>query len=259
MNKPMANKGPQSARTGGKDFGEVRSGTIRSVAVEMSDRIYSGRYKNGQRLPAERHLSGELHVSRTTLRQSMDLLENAGMIVRRAGSGTFVSYTPQVEDTPKRQAADTAEISIDILDTAEQTSPLELNVVRSVVEPEIVRLAVINMSARDMAKLGAIIDRMEKVTTSAADFSTCDEDFHLCLAEGTHNQLLATIYRMITHVRRHSTWAETREKVLSPNRIEDYKKKHRSLYQAIRNRDIETAVEYMKLHIIEVQRDLISV
>jgi DNA-binding FadR family transcriptional regulator len=141
-------------------------------------------------------------------------------------------------------------------DIAETTSPLELNIVRTIVEPEIVRLAIINMSARDISNVRAIVDKMAGVTTSAADFAALDEQFHLALAEGAHNTLLTAIYRLINDVRRHAHWEATREKTLSPNRIRDYQKLYRSICSAVEARDVESAVEFVKLVMVEIQRDL---
>jgi DNA-binding GntR family transcriptional regulator len=49
-----------------------------------------GRFRPGDRLPPEQELAGMLGVSRGTLRTALRRLEEAGEIVRRQGSGTFV-------------------------------------------------------------------------------------------------------------------------------------------------------------------------
>ena len=45
----------------------------------------------GEAIPAERQLSAELGVSRLTLRAALDELAREGYVIRRRGSGTFVS------------------------------------------------------------------------------------------------------------------------------------------------------------------------
>jgi GntR family transcriptional regulator len=45
----------------------------------------------GQAIPSERQLSAELGVSRLTLRAALDELAREGYVIRRRGSGTFVS------------------------------------------------------------------------------------------------------------------------------------------------------------------------
>ena len=250
---------------------QVPNSVAKSLALKLRAQILVGEFEEGQRLPAERILAEEFEVSRTTLRHALEILEDHGLIARRPGSGTFVSHrTPlRVNDDHNHKeqpsppqnnvAADehlTDSLPINIADITVMTSPLELIVVRSILEPEIVRLAVINMSSKDIAKLGAIVERMDAITTDASAFSRCDEDFYMCLAEGTRNPLVTALYTMVTIVRRGSSLIETRQKSLSPNRIREYKRKHHSLYQAIRSRDIESAVEFIKLQMTEIQRDL---
>ena len=45
----------------------------------------------GDAIPSERQLSADLGVSRLTVRAALDDLVREGMLVRRRGSGTFVS------------------------------------------------------------------------------------------------------------------------------------------------------------------------
>lgn len=63
------------------------------VRRQLLDHIASGRLRPGARLGAERELAVELGVSRSTVRQALGALENAG-VVRRVpgrGGGTFVN------------------------------------------------------------------------------------------------------------------------------------------------------------------------
>lgn len=60
----------------------------------LAGRIHAGQLPRGTRLPAERTLSTALGVSRMTLRQAMDGLEDAGYIDRVQGrsGGAFVAH-----------------------------------------------------------------------------------------------------------------------------------------------------------------------
>lgn len=72
--------------------------TVKSLAGELYQRIYSGQYSFGTRLPSERKLVNEFGVSRNTIRQALDLLESHEIISRRIRSGCFVVY--RVPETP---------------------------------------------------------------------------------------------------------------------------------------------------------------
>jgi GntR family transcriptional regulator len=61
------------------------------VRDSIEHRIAAEGLKAGDRLPTERELAGQLGVARPTLRRSMQLLESAGVVERRQGSGTYVA------------------------------------------------------------------------------------------------------------------------------------------------------------------------
>ena len=229
--------------------------SVKKLANQLFEQILADSYSYGTRLPAERQLAQDFAVSRSVVRQALDLMESHAVISRRAGSGSFVIYRAKPADAKDRAGAG-PDLAGRLGEIAEITSPLELNVVRSIVEPEMVRLAVINMSVRDIAALKECLAGLASVTTSAEDFARWDLAFHLAIARGTHNPLLLGVYELIDHVRRHAHWARTNEKTLSPSRIRDYQAKHRSIVEAIEARDIESAVAFTRLHMTEVQRDL---
>lgn len=74
----------------------------RQVEDQLADMIRSGRLAPGSRLPSVRELSHHLLVSLITVRRSYADLENAGLIVRRQGQGTFVA--DDVEPASRRHA-----------------------------------------------------------------------------------------------------------------------------------------------------------
>jgi GntR family transcriptional regulator len=65
-----------------------------SCAEALEEAIEGGAYRPGSRLPSEAELAEQLAVSRPTLRESLRLLEERGMIRRRHGRGTFVRERP---------------------------------------------------------------------------------------------------------------------------------------------------------------------
>src|SRR5512143_1213107 len=58
-------------------------------ALERS--IHSGRWKRGERSPSEAELVRQFGASRITIGRALRDLKLAGLVERRAGSGTFVS------------------------------------------------------------------------------------------------------------------------------------------------------------------------
>ncbi len=68
------------------------------LARAIEEAVRTGVIGAGDALPAERGLCEALGVSRTTLRHAFDILNDAGLLDRRMGAGTFVSrmVTPPV-------------------------------------------------------------------------------------------------------------------------------------------------------------------
>jgi GntR family transcriptional regulator len=57
----------------------------------LREKITSGNYSGGERLPTEIELIEEYNVSRITVRQALSALADEGLIERRQGRGTFVA------------------------------------------------------------------------------------------------------------------------------------------------------------------------
>jgi len=222
------------------------SATVRVVVETLLARIRSEDYGADERLPAERTLAAELGVARNTVREALDVLENLGFIRRRAGSGSFVTGE---RDNEEPASAD---------DVAGETGPLDLQVVRGILEPDMVRLAIVNLSPRKIDGLGKTLSEMENVQTDAARFARLEDDFHRQLAEGTGNPLLVACYDLVIQARRQSFRAALNRRHLTPNRIRDFQRRYNQLFNAIAARDIETATEFMKLQLIEEQKVLLQ-
>lgn len=59
----------------------------------LRDRIITGEYPRGAKIPTEPMLCEEFGMSRVTVRQAVEILENKGFVERQQGRGTFVKET----------------------------------------------------------------------------------------------------------------------------------------------------------------------
>lgn len=228
---------------------------VKTTAKQLFAQIASGHYSYGTRIEAERDLAEKCGVTRTTLRQALEFLESYGVVARRPNSGTYVTYREAEAET--RQEDKLTSNLLDIAAIAETASPFEMSVVCSILEPEMIRLAALYMSVRDLAKLRKLLDDIQKIVTDAEQFAHLEKKFLMTIAEGTRNPLFITMYRIINEVRRQPHWCTTRIQTLSPERILESQKKLKSLYNALESRDIESAVEFMKLLIADAQEEMI--
>jgi DNA-binding FadR family transcriptional regulator len=223
----------------------VVGATVRAIIETLTTRIVAQQYGVDERLPSERQLAQELGVARNTVREALDQLELRGLIRRRAGSGTFVTHDP-------------SGVSESAAPVASETGPLQLQVVRGILEPEMVRLAIISMPPRQIEALGAVLSRMEAVQADAGAFVALEEEFHRQIALGTGNPLLIACYNLVIDARRQAFRAAMYRRHLTPSRIAAYQRAYNALFNAIAARDIEEATEFMKLALIEDQKLLIQ-
>lgn len=228
----------------------------RELADTLFRAIQDGSHRYGTRLPAERAMCVQYGLSRNTVRQALDLLDQYKVIDRQAGSGSVVCYRGADNMQTPNPEIEANSATLDLGEIGEITSPLELGVVRSIIEPEIARLAVLSMTSRDIQRLNEIQHQIEEVTVDGEKFSELDDALRMQIAKGTHNPLLIAIYSMVNHVNRSADWATQRRKALTPGRIREYRLQNQSLCQAINDREIETTVEYLKLSLAEFHQDL---
>src|SRR5215470_17906506 len=115
----------------------------RDGSVEkLSQLLASGRYPAQSRLPPERELSVLLGVSRSGLREGLEILEAEGRIWRHVGKGTYVGPRP-LEGAS----------GLDLITAI--TSPAEVLEVRLLVEPLIARLAAMRATAPATPRRGS--------------------------------------------------------------------------------------------------------
>jgi GntR family transcriptional regulator len=70
--------------------GSAEGARYAQVAARLREAIEGGQYKVDDSLPTEAQISEEFSISRHTAREALRLLSNAGLIVRRQGSGSRV-------------------------------------------------------------------------------------------------------------------------------------------------------------------------
>ncbi|HET6390289.1 FadR/GntR family transcriptional regulator [Hyphomicrobium sp.] len=228
---------------------------VKEIATRLFARCASGEYPFGTRIPAERDLASEFGDSRAAIRQALDFLTAYGIVARRAGSGTFVSYQRKRPAGDGRNERASSHVDIDQL--AETASPFALNIASSVLAPEMTRLATIYMTTRDIADLQNQLTRLEAIVTESATFAMLEEQFMMAIARGTHNSLIVAMYGIVHEVRRHPQWAASRQQALTPAKIKSIQLMFRSLYDAIERRNVETAVEIIKLYVANAHEDMI--
>jgi len=118
----------------------TRADLLRLFRVALTD----GTLRAGDRLPNERQIANASGLSRSTVREVLRDLDREGRLSRHVGRGTFVADTGMMGANRS-----------DMLDIP--LSPGELMEFRSVVEPTLVNLVVLNASEAQPATVSLSI------------------------------------------------------------------------------------------------------
>lgn len=240
MSRTPTNRIDRAAEMAPRRAAPRHASTASGISARLRKAIVDGVYVQGERLPAERQLALDLATSRSTVREALGALEQGGLVARRVGSGTFVTWEPGLGD----------------LDASEETSPLELVEVRLALEPHMARLATINATPRDLERLAAALDEIENAGADPDGFTRWDRQLHELIAEATHNPLLVVLYRQVNHVRGHRQWSAIKDKILTAERIRAYNVEHHALFDALARRDGDAAARILTRHLEHARRDL---
>jgi GntR family transcriptional regulator len=94
----------------------------RQIEAILRDQIWSGELTAGDRMPTEEDLSKMFQVSRPTVRQALQVLEQDKLIYREAGRGTFVNAI--IEELPTERRL------IRLSDLADFEEPAKIEILR---------------------------------------------------------------------------------------------------------------------------------
>ena len=219
-------------------FRQVNNGRVSDqVRMQIKELIMAGHLHPGDQLPAEKELASQFGVSRVPVREAIISLEQFGLleIKRGAGGGVFVA-TPSVEPFIDLFAT---------MLTLGKASISELTEARLLIEPGVARFAALRAEAQDIQKLEESIECYQDVIDENAARSQADLNFHVRLAEASHNLVLNLTLKSLVHllfktVREHSFPKVNRQKGL-----ED----HKNILSAVKAGDGSRAAGLMQEHV----------
>lgn len=212
----------------------------------LLDKLRSGIWRGGHRIPTERALCEEYGLGRSAVRRVLGQLKAAGLISQTVGSGTYVS--DRIESLlPTLQPA-TATTGV---------SPGELMQARLALEPAIVELVVRNATPADFARMVQCCEEAERART-LEDFEHWDGLLHEVVAEAAHNSFVTQVFRLMNQARSQGEWGMLKRRSVTPERRAAYQQEHRALVAALRERDLDRAVALTRAHLVHVQRNLLG-
>jgi DNA-binding FadR family transcriptional regulator len=158
------------------------------LAEVLRESIYEGALREGERLPSETKLAEQAGVSRSTVREALRTLQEAGLIERSSPKVMVVrGRTEEPEHRELTAALRRRNVTFHHLYEA-----------LLLIEPELTRLATERADESDIAELHHNLEAQQRNLEHFHEWSRLDQEFHLAIAEMSANPALILTRAPIT-------------------------------------------------------------
>ncbi|GDF47504.1 fructuronate-inducible hexuronate regulon transcriptional repressor [Escherichia coli] len=220
------------------------------VGAMIRDLIIKTPYNPGERLPPEREIAEMLDVTRTVVREALIMLEIKGLVEVRRGAGIYVldSSGSQNTDSPDANVCNDA-------------GPFELLQARQLLESNIAEFAALQATREDIVKMRQALQLEERELASSAPGSSesGDMQFHLAIAEATHNSMLVELFRQSWQWRENNPmWIQLHSHLDDSLYRKEWLGDHKQILAALIKKDARAAKLAMWQHLENVKQRLLE-
>ena len=221
-----------------------------AVTRQIEKLILRGILRPGERLPSERELAERLGVSRPSLREAVAELQAKGLLASRAGAGIFVADVlgNAFSDGLIQLFASHEEAVFDYLSFRRD--------LESLAAERAARLA----SDTDLAVVAEIFAKMEAAheKTNPSEEAQLDAEFHMAILEASHNVIMLHMMRSMFQLLREGVFYNRKIMFKQRTTREALLNHHRSIHDALLERDPDAAKAAVVAHLDFVKSCLID-
>ena len=222
-----------------REASKLKADEIKRYVLE---RIDSGEWPQGHRLPTEKLIGEQFSAARNTVRKALGQLESEGNIIRHVGRGTFVG-------------AGEPAVSSDLASV--DASPADINEIRVLLEPAIAELVVARATRADIRYARECLSNMQKAN-DIKEFEHWDAELHATIISSAKNELLNNIYDAIHQARQRMEWHEMKRRSIDDVRLGDYDRQHSNIVEALEQRDAIGLREALSEHLRSVSSNMLN-
>ena len=217
--------------------------------------IEQNKMQVGDRLPAERKLCEQLGVSRSSLREAIQHLVSKGLLVSKAGSGTFLQQLPS--NWSNHQIVEPLSGLID----QDPAYRFDVQEARSILEGGTAWYAARRATQEDMENIRQCYEQIAHYQSIGDDnqASIADAKFHLAIAEASHNLVLIQMMRGLFDLLQYNVVLGRRKVYTESHRFDQLHDQHFQVMHAIERRDPEAARNAVCGHIEFVVQQVRSI
>jgi GntR family transcriptional repressor for pyruvate dehydrogenase complex len=226
-----------------------------TIAEHLEQLIVEGSLRPGEKLLPERELAVRFNVSRPSLREALEKLEQRGLLKSGRGGATFVAplLGPTFTEPLHAVLAARPETTLDYLEF------------RTEVEGAAAYYAALRATDVDRAQIQARFEAMEaahghdEAQESAKQEADADAEFHLAVYEATHNVVILHIMRALAEMLRQDVFFN-RAKLYQRTGVRQLLlSQHRALFDAIMKGDPGAARAAAEVHINFIRDALVEI
>lgn len=210
------------------------------VVAHIRGLIDQGQLKPGDRLPAERELAVHIGVSRPSVRAGLRALAAMGVVQSRHGAGTFIRSGPPVLGSEP----------LSFLAALHGFTRDEMFEARRVLEVGVAGLAAERATGEHLASIAEEITGMYASLDEPLAFLRHDIRFHRAIAAASGNPILASLVEMVSAL----FYEQRRKTATRAHDLRESAEMHRSIYNALRVRDVDRARQMMNEHLVLAQQ-----
>jgi GntR family transcriptional repressor for pyruvate dehydrogenase complex len=218
------------------------------IVEQIAEMIARGALKPGDRIPSEKQLCEKFGVGRTSVREALRSLSVMGVLQSHMGDGTFVASDAGrfLERSFQWGLLLNPKVVDDLIET------------RLMLESHNAHLAAAKAVPEDLARMDESVRQMEASVAKPEQYLEHDLQFHLTIAQATHNSILLSLLSTT----RGYLQAWIRETLALPDLTDKRARlsitEHKRILRALRNKDGDAARQAMAAHILSSSSDLKS-
>jgi GntR family transcriptional repressor for pyruvate dehydrogenase complex len=233
LRQPVRMSGDLTARI---MFAGRSSSLSARIVSEVRDALFAKRLKPGDFLGTEKDLAARFGASRIVARDALRTLEALGIVEIRMGKGGGA----RIAQGNPRLFAEALAVQLDLTGV----SATEIMDAQRAIETLGAELAAENATPADIAKLRALLREAEAALPDLDKFTRLSRDFHLAIAEASHNRVLVVQLISLEHV----SWPR-RNATATPKLARHILDVHGKLADLIELRDASAARALMNDHV----------
>jgi DNA-binding FadR family transcriptional regulator len=208
------------------------------IANMIRDDILSGAIPAGTMLPAERLIAEQSGFGRASVREALKTLALEGLVTIKVGrNGGYLVQEP---------ARDSVVRSLDLFIRARRIPGNSLLEIREIIEPECAAFAAERRTQAEARRLRVLTERMALIVNDVPAYLDLNIEWHVLVAEISHNDVLAAFMTAISQSIRISNAVEEYD---SPDMLRAAQRLHESVLDSIIEQDPGSARRRMHRHL----------